>query len=122
MGAQASEPEFVLELADEMLGDSVQFSKLGKNITVTPEQQEAKEVVQGMLTKLFNEDAVKKIADKDTNGITIDEARNYLISIAGEDGDGETLSLTDIRKALDELGINPEDILNEKVKEILAEQ
>ena len=119
--AQAQEPEFVLELADELLGDSVEISGDAK-AEPTPEQTEAKETVKEMLTKLFSEDAIKEIADKDKNGITIDEARDYLTSIAGGDGDDESLSLQDIEKALEELGIDPEEILNDKVKELLAEQ
>ncbi len=123
--AEAKEPEFVLELADELLGDSLQISSdSSKPIKAEQEakQKEAKEIVQEMLTKLFDEDSIKKIADKDSNGITIDEARDYLSSIAGNDGDASSLSIDDIEKALKELGINPEDILNEKVRELLDKQ
>ena len=120
--SSTKEPEFVLELADELLGDQVEISGDGKKSKATPEQKEAKEAVKEMLTKLFDEDSIKKIADKDTNGITIDEARDYLASIAGGDGDKESLSLADIEKALEDLGIDPEDILNDKIKELLGKE
>ena len=126
---QAKEPEFVLELADDLLGDQVKLSGNNKKATSTSSttstsskanDKEAKEAVKDMLTKLFNEDGIKKLTDKNSDGVTLEEARDYLKSIMDGDNNDKNLSIKDIEKALNALGIDPEKILNDKVKELLG--
>ena len=126
---KGKEPEFVLKLADEMIGDTFQFSGASEKVEGEEGKEESqetqngiKEAVTGLLSKIFSNESVKKEADSDADGIiTEEEAREYLTSIANGDEDASSLSLEDVEKALEDLEIDPEDIINEEIKKHLEE-
>ena len=66
---------------------------------------------------------VQKAADADGDGkLTDAEAKEFLAKIMGNDGDAATLTMADIDKAIENLGIDLNEIANEAVEELLDEE
>ena len=66
---------------------------------------------------------VQQAADADGDGkLTDAEAKEFLAKIMGNDGDTATLTMADIDKAIENLGIDLNEIANEAAEELLDEE
>ena len=62
---------------------------------------------------------VQKAADADGDGkLTEAEAQAFLASIMGNDGDASTITMTDIDKAIEKMGIDLNEIANKAAEEV----
>ncbi len=66
---------------------------------------------------------VQKAADADGDGkLTEAEAKEFLASIMGNDGDASTLTMADIDKAIEKMGIDLNEVANKAAEEVLEEK
>ncbi len=66
---------------------------------------------------------VQKAADADGDGkLTEAEAQAFLASIMGNDGDASTITMTDIDKAIEKMGIDLNEIANKAAEEVLEDK
>lgn len=66
---------------------------------------------------------VQKTADADGDGkLTEAEAQAFLASIMGNDGDASTITMADIDKAIEKMGIDLNEIANKAAEEVLEDK
>ena len=66
---------------------------------------------------------IQKAADVDGDGqVSEAEAKDYISSIIGKDGDAASLSMADIDAVIEEMGIDLEQIAEESIEEVLKEE
>lgn len=104
---------------------ALDYSKLLSDVSdkelnegVTDQTQKS---LNNILKSFIDLDEVQEAADVDGDGeVTEAELRDYVASIAGADGDATTLSMSDIDKVIEELGIDLESIAEQSMNDALS--
>lgn len=75
-----------------------------------------------MVKALMDMEEIQTAADLDKNGkVSEEEAQEFLTKIMGNDGDISSLTMEDIDAAIEELGINLQDVAEKTIDEVLKE-
>ncbi len=88
------------------------------NEGVTDQTQKS---LNNILKSFISLDEIQEAADVDGDGeVTEAELKDYISSIAGADGDATTLSMSDIDKVIEDLGIDLESIAEKSMNDALS--
>ena len=88
----------------------------GLDENATTDEKALNEIIKALMEL----EEVQQAADVDGNGLDTKEAMNFLKEIMGNDGDAATLTLQDIDKAIEKLGIDLEAAADKAILEALS--